>query len=215
MVLLNRVVVILLILTIMLLVPALLVFPEQAVLVLRYIADIIQANVDWLQSLAPGARIGMRLILSALGMVVFVIGGLLLVVEVIRIRRNTVKLKDGSGKVIMSGIEELLSYHVDLLPDVVFARPAVQSTGQGVRVTLYVETGPSIDIPKKTDRIKTTAREVIEDQLGLEVKGEIEVIIKPSPYPKKRLNKEPVQPLEGIAGATRKHEENKTVDIET
>jgi hypothetical protein len=191
----NRIVVILLILATMILVPALLVFPEQAILVFRYVADILQANVDWLQSLAPGAMIGMRLILSALGMIIFVAGGLLLIVEIFRIRRNTVKLKDGSGELMMNGIEGLLSYHIDLLPDVLLARPAVQSVGQGVRVVLYVETAPGINIPKKADHVKATAREVIEDQLGLEVKGEIKVIIKPSRYSNEGLDKKSLQPL--------------------
>jgi len=192
----NRVVVILLIFATMILVPALLVFPEQAVLALQYTADIIQANIDWLHSLAPGAQIGMRLILSALGMIVFVTGGLLLLVEVIRIRHNTLKLKDGSGELVTDGIEGLLSYHIDLLPGVLLAKPSVQSVGQDVRVTLYVETAPGINIPKKADRIKATAREVIEDQLGLQVKREIKVVIKPSPYSKERPNKQPVQTWE-------------------
>jgi uncharacterized alkaline shock family protein YloU len=187
---LNRALVILGILAAMLLVPALLIFPEQAVLVLRYTADVIQANIDWLHRLAPGAQIGMRLILAAVGMVVFVIGILFLIVEVVRIRRNTVKLKDGSGELMLNGVEGLLAYHVDLLPDVLRARPAVQSVRKGVRVSLYVETAPGVNVPQKADQIRVTSRKVLEDQLGLQIQPEIEVVIKPSPYPQKRLTKQ-------------------------
>lgn len=184
---LNRALVVLLVITTMLLVPALLIFPEQAVLVLRYTADIIQANIDWLHRLAPGAQIGMRLILAAAGLIVFVIGILFLIVEVVRIRRNTVKLRDGSGELMLNGVEGLLSYHIDLLPDVLRAKPSVQSARKGIRVSLYVETAPGVNIPQKAEQIRATSRKVIEDQLGLQIKPEIEVLIKPSPYPQKKL----------------------------
>ena len=54
----NRIVIILLILTAMVLIPLILIFPEQAQLVLRQGADIIQANVEWMNTLSPTAQIG-------------------------------------------------------------------------------------------------------------------------------------------------------------
>jgi hypothetical protein len=121
-----------------------------------------------------------------MGLIVFCIGLLFLVLEVIRTRRSTVKLKDGSGELMMNGIAGHLAYCVDLLPEVLRARPSVKSTGRGVRATLYVETATGVNIPGKSAEIRETARHVLEDQLGLRVKGDVRVVIKPVPYPKSR-----------------------------
>jgi len=182
--LLNRIVIILLILAAMVVIPLILMFPGEAQTWLRYVADVIQANVKWLEDLQPAEQIGMRLILAAVSMVVFVLGLLLIALEVIRIRRSTVRLKDGSGELMMSGVTEHLSYYVDLLPDVLRVRPVVQSAGKSIRVTLNVETAPGVSVLEKSDEVRQTAHQVIEEQLGLNVKGEIKVVIKPVPDPK-------------------------------
>jgi hypothetical protein len=185
----NRIVIILLILAAMILIPLALMFPEQAQFALRNTADIIQANIDWLNTLTPGAQIGVRLLLSAMGMVAFIIGLLFLVLEVIRIRRTTVRLKDGSGELMMNGVAGHLTYYVDLLPDILRVKPTVRSTGKSVHVALYVETAPGINVPEKSREIRETAQRVLEDQLGLQVKREIKVMIKPVPYPKTSRDK--------------------------
>jgi hypothetical protein len=189
--LLNRVIIILVILCAMILIPLALIFPEQAQFTLQYVADVIQANLAWLYSLTPGAQLGMRIMLAVAGMMAFCIGLLLLALEVIRIRRNTVKLKDGSGEIIMNGVAGHLAYYVDLLPDVLRVKPSVKSTGKGVRTTLYVETAPGINVPQKSGEISQTARQVLEEQLGLQVKGDIRVVIRPVPYPRTRQGKRP------------------------
>jgi hypothetical protein len=179
----NRIVIILLILAAMLIIPLLLVFPEQAEFALRYAADVIQANLAWLNKLSPTAQIGVRMLLGGVGMVVFVIGLLFLALEVIRIRRKTVRLRDGSGELMMDGISGHLAYYIDLLPDVIRVRPKVTSKGKTIEVETYVETAPGVNIPAKTAEIKETAQHVIEDELGLQLKGEVKVRIKPV-YPK-------------------------------
>jgi uncharacterized alkaline shock family protein YloU len=188
----NRIVIILSILAAMILVPVALLFPEQAQFALQYMADTIQANLEWLYSLTPGAQLGVRVMLSAMGMIVFCIGLLFLVLEVIRIRRSTVKLKDGSGELMMNGITGHLAYYVDLLPEVLRAKPSVKSTGKGVQATLYVETAPGVSILEKSAEIRQTARQVLEDQLGLRVKGDVRVVIKPVPYPKVHRARHPL-----------------------
>ena len=190
--LLNRIVIVLSILAAMILIPVALLFPEQAQFALQYMADVVQANLEWLYSLAPGAQLGVRVMLSAMGMIVFCIGLLFLVLEVIRIRRSTVKLKDGSGELMMNGIAGHLAYYVDLLPEVLRAKPSVKSTGRGVQATLYVETAPGVSVLEKSAEIRQTARQVLEDQLGLRVKGDVRVVIKPVPYPKAHRGRHPL-----------------------
>jgi hypothetical protein len=179
----NRIVIILLILAAMLLVPLVLIFPEQAEYALRYAADVIQANLVWLDSLGPTAEIGVRMLLGGAGLLAFVIGLVFLALEVIRIRRKTVRLKDGSGELMMDGISGHVAYYVDLLSDVLRVKPTVVSKGKAVEAHVFVETAPGINIPAKTAEIKETARRVIEEELGLQLKGEVKVRVKPV-YPK-------------------------------
>jgi uncharacterized alkaline shock family protein YloU len=179
----NRIVIILLILAAMLLVPLFLMFPEQAEYALRYAADVVQANLVWLNSLSPAAEIGVRVLLGGAGLLVFVIGVVFLALEVVRIRRKTVRLKDGSGELLMDGISGHIAYYVDLLSDVLRVKPTVVSKGKSVEAQVYVETAPGINIPAKTTEIKDTVRQVIEEELGLQLKGEVKVVVKPV-YPK-------------------------------
>jgi hypothetical protein len=180
----NKVVVILLLLVVMIVIPLILIFPEQAEYALRYAADVIQANLDWVNNLQPAAQVGVRLLLAMVGMIVFLVGLLLLVLEIFRIRRKTVRLRDKSGELMVDSITEHLSYHLDLLPDVLRVRPRVKSRGKNVRTTIYVETPPEVNVPEKSVEVKETARQVLEDRLGLETKGQIKVVVRPVAYPK-------------------------------
>lgn len=181
---LNKIVIILILLVIMILVPAILIFPDQAEFGLRYAADVIRANLEWLQGLSPTAQIGIRLLLALAGMIVFLIGLLFIILELARGRRKTVRLKNKSGELMIDSIAGHLTYHLDLLPDVLRVRPVVSSSGNSLRATIHVETPPDVNIPEKSVEVKETARRVIEEQMGLQTKGEIKVIVQPVAYPK-------------------------------
>jgi hypothetical protein len=179
----NRIVVILLILALMILIPLGLIFPEQAQAVLRTGADVIQLNVAWLNGLPAQNELAVRAGLSVAGLVIFLIGLLLLILELVRFRRRTVRLRDGSGELTTNGISEHLSYYIDMLPDVVRVQPTVQSKGKNVSAMLYAETAPGINVPEKSNQIRETARYVLEEQLGLQVRDEIRVVIRPASFP--------------------------------
>ena len=93
----NKIVVSLLLLAAIVLIPLLLIFPQQAEISLRYAADIVQANLDWLSTQSPAAQIGIRLLLAFGGMLAALIGLVLLVLEIVPFRRKTVRLQDNSG----------------------------------------------------------------------------------------------------------------------
>lgn len=191
----NRVVIILLILVAMILVPLALVFPEQAEYVLRYGADVIAANLTWLRSLTPTAQIGARLILAAIGIAFFMLGLVLLVFELVRLRRGTVRLRDGSGALVMNSVAGQLAYAIDLLPGVLRVRPTVRSSGKAVDARLYVETASGVNVPAKSVEIKETARRVLEEELGLQIKREVQVVINPIPQPRARGGKPEAVPV--------------------
>jgi hypothetical protein len=181
---LNKIIIILILLIIMIAVPLLLTFPEQAEFGLRYAADVIKANLVWLNNLPRGTQIGMRVLLALAGMIVFLIGLLFIILELFRGRRKTVRLKDKSGELLIDSISGHLTYHLDLLPDVLRVRPTVSSSGNSLRTTIHVETPPDVNVPQKSAEVKETARKLIEDQLGLQTKGDIRVVIQPIAYPK-------------------------------
>ena len=58
---LNKILVSLLLLVTMVLVPLILIVPDQAESSLRTAADLIQANLQWLDAQATGAQVGIRL----------------------------------------------------------------------------------------------------------------------------------------------------------
>lgn len=188
----NRIVIIVLLVVFMVLCPLVLLLPEQAELALQYGANVIQWNLDWLNGLTPAAQVAIRLLMAVVGLIAFLIGLLFLVLEIIRLRRSTVKLKDEGGELMVDSVAGHLAYHIDTLADVLRVKPTVTSKGKAVRTTLYVETSPGISVPAKSAEIRQRARQIIEEQMGLQIDGEIRVIIKPVAYPKvRRVREEP------------------------
>jgi hypothetical protein len=180
---LNKIVVSLLLLVTMILVPLILIVPDQAESWLRSAADIIRANMLWLDGQAAGAQVGIRLLLALAGLFAFLVCLLLLVLEIFPLRRKTVSLQDNSGELMIDSINSHLSYHLDLLPDVLRVRPKIASRGKAVRATIYIETPPDVNVPQKTTEVQEITRQVLEDQLGLQTK-DIKVVVRPVDYPK-------------------------------
>jgi hypothetical protein len=180
---LNKIVISLLLLAAMILIPLILLFPQHAETSLRYAADVIKANLDWLQVQSPGTQIGVRLLLALGGLLGFLVGLILLVLEIFPRRRKTVSLQDSSGEVMIDSINGHLTYHLDLLPDVLRVRPRITSKGKAVRATVYIETPPDVNVPQKSAEVQATTRQVLEEQLGLQTK-DIKVVVRPVAYPK-------------------------------
>jgi len=139
--------------------------------------------VEWLNTLPAQSELAVRAGFSVAGLIIFLIGLLLLVLEFVRFRRRTIRLRNGSGELTTGGVAEHLGYYIDLLPDVVRVQPRIRSQGKNVSATLLVETAPGINIPEKSSQIRETARFVLEEQLGLQVRDEIRVVIQPSSFP--------------------------------
>jgi uncharacterized alkaline shock family protein YloU len=124
---------------------------------------------------------------ALLGVLTFVVCGLLLWLELRRPHGKAVRVQGISGdeaKVTTDSIARRLEYNIDQLAEVISVKPKITSKGKGVHVRLNVETGPEIDVPAKTEEISKVAREVIEERMGLKLAGKIEINIKHVPYPK-------------------------------
>jgi hypothetical protein len=180
----NRIAVIVVVLFLMIVIPLALILPEQAEATLRYGANLIEENLAWLYALSPTAQIGVRGALAAVGLIIFAIGVVLLALELLRVRRKTVQLKNGSGELVMNGVADHLSYHIDPIEGVLAVKPDVESRGDSVQARIHVETAPGVNLPAKSVEIQETARRVITEILGLELSGDVKVVIRPAAMPK-------------------------------
>jgi hypothetical protein len=171
----NRVVTTILFVMLMVVVPVLMILPSQ-------IAGFLQ---QYLSAVSSGLNLFHRAILVLLGILVFMICGLVLYLEFRRPARKRVKLLSAAGGEVELAVESIaqrLEYRVDQLPDVVKVKPEIRPRRASVDVVLNLETSPDIDVPAKTEEVYQAAREVVEGRMGLKL-GKIKVNVKHAPYP--------------------------------
>lgn len=122
----------------------------------------------------------------AAGIALLVLGVILLVLEVRRPRRRTVKVRQASGGMVELTTESVargLEYHLAQLPGVRQVRPHVSSSGKAVNVALDLELDPAVDVPAKSDEVLQLAREIVEMRLGLRL-GRVAANIRQGAYSK-------------------------------
>lgn len=176
----NRLVVLLLILSLMIGLTVFLVVPKP---ILTIFSEGAGNFHDWLDRFND-------LFLLAVGVVLALIADLIgLFVLFLEIRRPRVraikvqKVSGGDAVVAVDSIAKRLSYHVDQLADVVSCRPKISARGGGVEVDLDVEISPEIDIPMKDEEIRQVAAQVVEEQMGLKLRR-IRPSFRDGPYPR-------------------------------
>lgn len=180
----NRLVVILLLLSIILATALIVIVPQET---FRLAA----ATFDWLrQGAADYVNSGDRLLFAATRVIVgglVVLACLILIwLELRRPRKRTIrtqKLAGGEAHITVESIEQRLAYNIDQLPDVVKVTPRIDGKSRGVDVDLLLETSPDIDVPMKTEEVLEVTRQVIVERMGLKL-GKVQVKIKHAPYPK-------------------------------
>jgi hypothetical protein len=171
----NRVVTILLFLALMIAVPIIMILPAQ-------IAGLVQ---QYLQFVSSGLSLFHRAVLVMVGIISFIVCGLVLYLEFRRPPRKMVKLESATGGEVELAVESIaqrLEYRIDQLPDVITVRPEIKPRRKAVDVELNLETAPDIDVPTKTEEVYQVAHEVVEGRMGLKLR-KIKVNIKHAPYP--------------------------------
>lgn len=196
----NRVVVVLGLLTTMVLSAILFIATEPVLQTLILFLQQVEANL----MAVTGPRIFLRwvggLILIFL---VWAICAALLWLEIRRPRVKTIKVQEvsgGSAELTADSITNRLEYNIDQLADVIKVRPTINSGRKGVKVALAVETSPEIDVPGKTEEIQVLTRDIVENRMGLQL-DTVRVVLRHTPYSKSvfrgRKAKAAVQPAEG------------------
>jgi len=141
------------------------------------------ALVGFLSGMRPIARIGLGILFAVALDIILV---LFLVAEVRRPTTKAIRVKKTSGgevQVSVSSIADRLRYEIDQLTSVLRTKPKVLAKRGGVVVELDVETAAEIDVPKKAEEIVETARQVVEEKMGLKLARPPKVNLRAVPYP--------------------------------
>ena len=202
----NRVIVILGLLTTMVLSAILFIASGPALRALILFLQQAEANLMAM----TGPRVFLRWVGGlVLIFLVWAICAALLWLEIRRPRVKTIKVQQvsgGSAELAADSIANRLEYNIDLLADVVKVRPTINSGRKGVKVVLAVETSPEIDVLGKTEEIQVLTRDIVENRMGLQL-DTVRVVLRHTPYSKSifrgRKAKMDVQPAEGALAETR------------
>ena len=176
----NRVLIVILLLVAMVLCSVLLVAPVR---VLTAVAQQSAALVQFLNGMRVFARVGLGILFAV---VLDIIILLILIAEVRRPTAKAIRVKKTAGgevQVSVNSIADRLKYEVDQLSGVLRTKPQVMAKRGGVAVELDVETAAEIDVPEKAERIVETARQVVEEKMGLKLARPPKVNLRAVPYP--------------------------------
>ena len=109
---------------------------------------------------------------TIIGLIVFVPSVILLLLELRRPARDSIRISNITGSeahLSTQAVAQSLIYYIDALPGIVRVRPRLAANQKAVNVRIDVETTPDIDVRAKTAEITQTARNVIEEKLGLKL----------------------------------------------
>jgi hypothetical protein len=178
----NRVAFIVILLAFVALAVTLLVFPIQA----------LSWTIDNLQSLRDSAVVQDETFLWYMGaLALFLLLCLtLLYLELRPSRKDTVLIQtEGGGKahIGVDSVEQTLANRIDELPGVRDVRARVLSRGPDARVIVNLRTSPTVNIPEVTQQVVLLVREILEDQMGVKIRGDVEVNVSHEPFPRGTL----------------------------
>jgi hypothetical protein len=189
----NRVLVVILLLIAIPLCTILLVLPLP---VLGALEGQLVALVGFLGRLQPLARVLLGVLFALILDVIFMF---LIVLEVRRPPSKSIRVeKTAGGEVLISvvSIADRLRYEIDQLPSILRSRPEVSGRRGGVVVELDVETATGVHVPEMAARIVETARQVVEEKMGLRLARPPKVTLRAVPYPRTPgVSRRPAAPL--------------------
>ena len=176
----NRMFVVFLLLAAIPLCTVLLVMPEP---VLGAAGGQLTALVGFLGSFQPYVRAGLGILFALILDVIFV---LLIVLEVRRPTPKAIRVEQAAGgevQISVASIADRLKYEVDQISGILRTKSKVSAKRGGVVVVLDVETAAGVDVPEKAARIVETARQVVEEKMGLKLARPPKVNLRAVRYP--------------------------------
>ncbi len=141
---------------------------------------------EQLLQVVPWVRLAVGIVLTLL----IVLAGLFFIYLEVRKRRpKYIRVKELSGGMATLSIDSIiqqLEYRIDPLRNVIRVDPRVKAKGQQVAATVDVTVTPGTNVPKMAAQLVDIVRQVLTDDLGLEVAGDPEVRITVAPPPEGR-----------------------------
>jgi hypothetical protein len=128
-----------------------------------------EAVGDILFRMRPVVRVGLGVLLALTANLIFL---LFLILEVRRPATKAIKVQQTTGGEVELSVESIadrVDYEVDQLPGVLNVSTDVTSKRGGVLVELDVNIAGKLDVPKRAEQIVETARQVVEDKMGLKL----------------------------------------------
>jgi hypothetical protein len=177
----NRVLTVLLLLSLLILALLFALRPDQTIEVVQDALENTRAFLIGLEASSRWLYVLGRIAFAALAVAIL---GPLLWIELQPRRPKTINVKtEAASRATLStdSVARRLAWHLDQISDVITVTPQVTPHGKSVDVLLDLETSPEIDVPMKADEVVAVAREVLEERMGLQP-GKIKVQIKHSPY---------------------------------
>ncbi len=178
--LLNRIVVTLLLLALIPIVTVVLIVPHEAIQVVGDWLDNLDERVD--DSVSTG-----RLLIG--GVIAVLVDALLVFLVYLQVRRPSKKavpvqkIEGGEAQVAVSSIVERLEYSVDRLDGILSVQPKISPQRRGVSVALDVEITSEVDMTSKIEEVSDVVRQVVEDEMGLKLKGKPKLNLRAVTYP--------------------------------
>ncbi len=109
-----------------------------------------------------------------------------LVLELTPRRQSRVRIKAqgrGNARLRVESVAQTLAFRIDELEGVRKVVPHLSSHGKDLDVLLQVDASPSANVPALSDQIIDRTIRILEGELGLQIRGRVNLDISSEPYP--------------------------------
>ncbi len=182
MVSLNRIIATLLFLVLIPVVTVGLIVPREAI-------ELVRDGLNQLDDqLNPSVSVGWLVLRVGLALLV---DGLLVFLLYLQLRRpaeravSVPKIEAGEAQIAIDSVVDRLRYHVDGLPGVLDVTPRILPRRRRVEVTLDIEMAADVNVPISIEEISAVTRQVIEEEMGLKLKGKPKLHLRTVAFPER------------------------------
>jgi hypothetical protein len=180
MLLFNRIVTTLLLLSFIPVLAVGLIAPEQGIEFWRGVLDWIESQLD------PSPSTGMIALRILLALLLIGLLAFLIYLELRRPNVSSVRVhqvEGGEAQIVVESVVDRLAYQVDQLPGVLSVTPTVVPGRRGVEVFMDVEMAVDGTLAANIEEVSAIVRRVVEGDLGLRLKGKPKLNLRTVAYP--------------------------------
>lgn len=187
----NRIVVTLLLLALVPIVTIALIAPLDAVDLLRDVLDEIEAQLD------PSPSTAQVAIMAGLALLIDLVLIVLIYLELRSPKETSVRVQraeGGEAQIAIDSVVNRVRFQVDRLPGVLEVEPSIVPRRGGVEVILDVEMADDGRLSATIEEISAITRRVVEEEMGLELKGKPKLNLRTVDYSGRVLSEAPQIP---------------------